>query len=589
MLTWVLVLIWSRYLNAGAIYGNTLRDLVDSGAADGDKPILKIVNPYPDYNSDTWKETNAGTYHPCNGYDGQPVKDLMAYKGHAKAFEEPTMGSYTALGIESNLCYERETRLWPFGHLEDSDDADTSMWDNINWGHLQDQCVQGNSDRYVPVTEAEHARYNATTGQSDDETELGKRSQHETRTDRRKTKARSAVLIRTWTGNSYTDNDRQAIRSLVTELSLRSGGEYQVYLLLHVKNNTLPIFENATLYDEVIRDNIPQEFWNMTVLWQESNVAKLYPLIPEEAQNVHRAQYLPVQKFAIEHPQFDYFWNWEVDARYVGQTYELLEKLSSFSAAQPRKYLWERSNRFYIPSYHGDYNTKFRESIENEYSDSETIWGPVPLEGIIPTGPTPFVSHPKEDEYDWGVGEEADYISLTPIFNPVGTNWIIRFDVWGYQGEENTPRRTAIGTQSRTSRRMLKAMHIENLKGNHVASEMVAETVAMYHGLKALYAPLPVFFDRPWEPKSLNRYFNPGPRGESGSVGDSPFSYGNEDRFKGCTWYYRATPPQRLYNHFLGWEDTGIGGPEVCVLVFSFPQSRNLMIFLLLSSYWLPC
>jgi hypothetical protein len=567
-------------LNSGAIYGNTLKNLVNSGTPDGDEPILKIVNPYPDYNSDKWKETNAGTYRPCIGHDGHPAKDLMAYQGHAKAFEEPPMGSYTALGIESNLCYERETRLWPFGHLEDSADNDTSLWDNVNWGQLQDQCVQQNSDRFAPVKEAERAKDSATTGRSDDETKPGKRTWHKGRADRRKLKARSAVLIRTWTGNNYTDNDKQSIRSLVTELSLRSGGEYQVYLLLHVKDNTLPIWDNATLCDEVIHKNVPQEFWNMTIPWQESKMAEWYPLIPEEAQNVHRAQYLPVQKFAIEHPQFEYFWNWEVDARYVGQTYELLEKLSSFSAVQPRKYLWERSNRFYIPAYHGDYNTKFRSSVENEYSDSETIWGPVPFPGIDPIGPPPFVQHPEEDDYDWGVGEEADYISLTPIFNPVGTNWIIRPEVWGYQGEEKTPRRTAIGTQSRCSRTMLHAMHIENLKGNHVASEMVAETVAMYHGLKALYAPLPVFFDRPWESKSLDRYFNPGPKGESGSVMDSPFSYGSEDRFQGCTWYYRATPPQRLYNHFLGWEDTEIGGPEVRVTLFP------LLVHILLPIRW---
>jgi hypothetical protein len=38
--------------------------------------------------------------------------------------------------------------------------------------------------------------------------------------------------------------------------------------------------------------------------------------------------------------------------------------------------------------------------------------------------------------------------------------------------------------------------------------------------------------------------------------------WGREGRFQGSTWYFRATPPQRLYTNWMGWEDTGIGGPK---------------------------
>jgi hypothetical protein len=95
---------------------------------------------------------------------------------------------------------------------------------------------------------------------------------------------------------------------------------------------------------------------------------------------------------------------------------------------------------------------------------------------------------------------------------------------------------------------------------------MTPQTVALLHGLKAVYAPIPMFFDRAWGGAMLAKYFNPGPRGESGNTPQSAFSWGNEMRFNGTTWYYRATPPTRLYNNWLGWEDSGIGGPEVRVL-----------------------
>jgi len=171
------------------------------------------------------------------------------------------------------------------------------------------------------------------------------------------------------------------------------------------------------------------------------------------------------------------------------------------------------------------------------------------------------VSSPTDDDYEWGVGEHADYISLGPIFNPNNTAWVGGPDVWGYKlGADGTPRRTTIITQSRCSKRLLDTMHAENLAGNHVSSEMTPQTVALHHGLKAVYAPHPVFFDREWKAESLERWFNPGPEGQSGSGLESPFGWGRESRFAGSTWYYRAEAPMRLYNNWMGWEDSGVGG-----------------------------
>ena len=150
--------------------------------------------------------------------------------------------------------------------------------------------------------------------------------------------------------------------------------------------------------------------------------------------------------------------------------WDLFEKVSSFAKAQPRKYLWERNERYYIPSLHGPYSTSFRERVARA-SGEEMVWGAPKVERVRPTGPHIPPISPKDDYYQWGVGEEADFISLSPIFNPVGTNWFMKNEVWKFQGRNNTPRRTVIGTQTRLSRKLLEAMHTENTKGNHVASE----------------------------------------------------------------------------------------------------------------------
>ncbi|PMD44949.1 hypothetical protein L207DRAFT_420311, partial [Hyaloscypha variabilis F] len=531
---------------------------------------------YPDYNSIAWRAANKGTYKPCDGPDGL-IEDMLVFSGHPQAFGEPPMGSYIALEIESNLCFERETRLGRYGFQEGGGSSKQTDWDSVNWGFLQQQCAQRNSDRYGELQSNPRAGNFSFGGNLNSSVALsrgGKSRRLETIPVKKNkisgtqgsplmpaTKTRTAIIIRTHTNQKWTENDKQNIRALISELSLRSGGEYQIYLSVQVKDATLPIWTDPHVYNEVIQKSVPKEFWNMTVLWNDAEMKAMYPLIESEVNNVKQSQWLSVQKFAQDYPHFDYYWNWEIDTRYTGHYYDLLEKLASFSKAQPRKYLWERNERYYIPSYHGPYDDEFRKSVE-PVTDRNSIWGPPPNNYIRPVGPMRPDIDPKEDNYKWGVGEDADYISLAPLFNPILTKWVGRHDIWGFLGPEETPRRAAIGTQSRCSKLLLDTMHKENLNGNHASSEMTPQTVALLHGLKAVYAPIPMFFDRAWDGDALAKYFNPGPRGESGNNAQSPFSSGNELRFSGSTWYYRAVPPKRLYNNWLGWEDNGIGGLE---------------------------
>lgn len=198
-------------------------------------------------------------------------------------------------------------------------------------------------------------------------------------------------------------------------------------------------------------------------------------------------------------------------------------------------------------------------------SGPNTVWGPPLTNGIKPIGPArPFLTPEDDKRYECGVEEEADFISLAPIFNPANTSWPERNDVWGFFGS-HTPRRASVGMHSRCSKRLLDAMYAEDVRGHHVGNEMAPQTVALLHGLKAVYAPMPMFFDREWRSDSLQKYFNPGPQGQSGSTEDSPFSKEYHSRFDGTTWFSRAMSPMRLYKNWLGRQENGIGGAEVCL------------------------
>lgn len=281
--------------------------------------------------------------------------------------------------------------------------------------------------------------------------------------------------------------------------------------------------------------------------------------------SVHFSQWLSVQHFMLDNQQFEYFWNWEIDSRMTGHHYEFTEQVAAFGRKQPRKGIWERNERFYVPEYHGDYDTQFRQLVATQATPG--IWGPMPIadfEGgkVQPMGPWPPVNDEADDQFEWGVGEEADYLGFLPAFNPRFTDWVIRNQVYGYLGED-TPRRATLITHSRLSRRLLMAMDEENLQGRHMGSEIFPASTALLHGFKGVSVPHPIYSDQKMPGKRADRWFNSGVDGKAGNNRDSPFSWGRESRFEWVSWYYRANLPGLLYWNFLGWQKEGTGGPKV--------------------------
>jgi hypothetical protein len=297
--------------------------------------------------------------------------------------------------------------------------------------------------------------------------------------------------------------------------------------------------------------------------------------------------------FAHQHPEYDYYWNTEMDIRYTGHWYEFLTKVSDWAKQQPRKGLWERNARFYVPSEHGtwdDFSHMVRVQTEHGTAGKSNlwagfandpdvpddikeqvtpkaekpIWGPEPpLDDILDNStdinpPTTMTT----DKGEWGVGEEADLITFNPIFDPQGTTWLLNDDTTGYNTTRGQPpRRAAINTFNRVSKRLLSTMYRDTLLGHKsMFSEMWPASCALHHGLKAVYAPHPVYIDRRWPTGFLAATFNAGRNGASGGSRLSVFSDDRQHNFKGTTWYYDAGFAPNIWKRWLGYKVDNDGG-----------------------------
>ena len=520
-------------------------------------------NPYPDYTSSEYLQKHHQVQACYLDEAGTvPAPSVYAYPGVPQNMSLPFYGSYDLLGLEEKMCFDRYSRFAPYGYgttpeqgglgpgnKSESHGAEKVFYKtgivnytNVDWGTMQNKCFEKNKPRFEKTQPTGHERI-----------------------------PRHAYVLRIWQDFHFNEHQMYTLRAMINELSLKSGGEYDVHFLLHIKNTSLPIWASDEVYTRVIQENMPQEFWNMTTLWSEEQMVTYYPHPwPPSFENVanaaihgvYRSPHFALQWFSQKHPEYDFYWNWEMDLRYTGHYYEFNTRIGDWAKKQPRKGLWERNERFYIPAFHGSWDN-FTELVESETKQERRvpIWGPVtfPNNGALksPAYSTPPTSY-DEDKYEWGVGEEADYLSFNPIFDPSKTNWVFRNDITGYDLElEKPPRRSAIITVARLSKRLLDVMHEETWRLRHsMFPEMWPTTVAMHHGLKAVYVPHPTYFDRDWDLEKMDQIFNH-PR----EVWESTFGWG-EHNLLGSSFYYNSGFSGALWRRWLGQAENGEGGKK---------------------------
>lgn len=604
----------------------------------GNVPPSDTFNPYPDYKSLAYVE-EYGPVEACylDANDTMQVPPLQIYHGVTKGTPENVMGSYDLFGLPKDVCFERFGRLGPYGlgyskkyggtgaAMEGDREGIEKVWEKypevdyreVKWGEALDRCLEKNQDRFKPLPRGRNHFFQTMATKGPDaerpEPSLDQKSKadeedrkftngtfrQQPKAQHKKLLPRTAVLIRTWHDYQYDEEDLLFLRSLISELSIQSGGEYVVHFLIHVKENDKQIWASDEIYQEVLASSLPAEFAGMGTLWSERQMSLIYGGLEESnyrdlpVYGAYRSTFMPVTYFAHQHPEYDFFWHWEMDVRYMGHYYNLFHKVGQWADQQPRKLLWERNARFYLPHIHGSWE-EFSQmvrwqtehgtnNVANKWSshlppnpnmpEPETqkpekpIWGPEPPKDYPEIEIDPAVRPPTtimEDNYKWGVGEPADLIVFNPLFDPENTNWILAGDVTGYNTTQGLPpRRTAINTSSRLSRRLLLTMHNETTYHRHTMfSEMFPGSVALHYGLKAVYAPHPVFIDRKWPVQYLGAIMNNGRTGASGGSRLSVFSDERQHNFLGTTWYYHAGHAPNLWKRWLGYKVDNDGGEE---------------------------
>ncbi|KAJ4163795.1 hypothetical protein LMH87_005502 [Akanthomyces muscarius] len=569
------------------------------------------------------------------------VPELRYYTGRPHGFPINIGGSYELLNLPEDICFERYGRYGPYGfgyssrmgglgtgeHSEN--EGAELVWDSrphvdfreVDWAEAQRRCLHSNAHRFktlptrktgpqgfvnaVPESDKRQKRDEAATATpttaADTESSTAAETSETASSDSIAKTGRTAIVFRCWDEFFFREDDIANLRSMIMELSLGSGGRYDVHLLVQVKNDAAyPIWADQEAYEQRIRDVIPKEFQGLATLWTETQMLSLYQGIHDKwtvgpDHSVHgsyRGLVMAMQHFAYMHPEYDHFWHWEMDVRYTGHYYDLLTKIESWAQEQPRKGLWERNARFYIPTTHGswdDFKHLARVQTETGTLSADNVWGNLakPNEGespqtrkgdrsvwgpIRPADENDWFEHEDDpippttyehDKYQWGVGEEADYITLNPVFNPEGTTWGLRDDITGFnESHPLPPRRASIITTSRMSRRLLLSMHrATTFKKQFAFAEMWPATVALQHGYKAVFVPHPLFVDRKWPVEYLASTLNAGHNGATG--GGRASVYGaREHNLRGLSWFYNTGFAPNLYRRWLGLRVNNDGGDE---------------------------
>lgn len=164
-----------------------------------------------------------------------------------------------------------------------------------------------------------------------------------------------------------------------------------------------------------------------------------------------------------------------------------------------------------------------------------------------------------------GRGEEADLITLAPIFDPIGTGWYWEYDVQNYPKGQATPRRASIGTNMRMSRSLLEAMNVVNAEAKKSLHCEAWPTTLVLHSqlpishdhsfypeagfthtlplpFKGVFAPHPIYFRHFWDAEVLDSRIN------------RPDFYrkSNERVMRDSSFYYDGAHSKEIY---MGWKE----------------------------------
>ena len=220
------------------------------------------------------------------------------------AASRPIIGSYSETGLESDFCFDRHARYDPYGYEDeffsaaggqaDHEESSKVTWKDVRWGELQRNCLARNEDRYEPArfpnrtdiapshdkfwlpTKEDHEDVHSTLILPPEKSEEGS-TYRWWKANQPRYRKKQALVLRTWDGNEWTVDTMQYVRSFIMELGLHSGLEYEVIILVEIKDCTIPIFQDEKLYKETLLKSVPEEFADITILFNRVFLETWYP------------------------------------------------------------------------------------------------------------------------------------------------------------------------------------------------------------------------------------------------------------------------------------------------------------------------
>ena len=234
--------------------------------------------------------------HRLKEKGGIPRKTSIGHSLTEDPVPRPIIGSYRETGLESDFCFDRHARYDPYGYEDEFPDAEEPhvgpskvQWEDVRWGQLQRHCLAKNEDRYEPLeqpirnkfwlpTTADQEGVDSTLVLASNESN-NVQSYRLWQQNRQSYKKKTALVLRTWDGNEWTIDTVQYVRSQIMELALHSGAEYEVIILVEVKDVKIPIFEDEEAYRQTLLKSVPDEFSDVTILFNRNLLEKWYPKV----------------------------------------------------------------------------------------------------------------------------------------------------------------------------------------------------------------------------------------------------------------------------------------------------------------------
>lgn len=491
-----------------------------------------------------------------------------AFHNLSLSFPAPPGGSFAALGLTTEFNTPA-SRYGAYGYGEH--DADYGRpkvdWGTVDWAELQNECRLANQHRFRGSENISTSRTFQLHG--------GKAWWPEHLQARVFDTQRTAIVVRAWEGYQWTPGDHHHLRALIAETGIASNADYAVFLLVDVKDKdgSRRIFHDAEHYQTAVKELVHPEYQSIAVLFDAEVLQSWYPKVPDHS--VFFQVYQPLQLFAQFFPDFDHYWQLEMDIRFTGDARLLLNSMSEFARNEPRKQSVERASYYYMPQVHGSYDD-FTASINASLS-SQGIWGPISIPDIPnPIGPVPPSDDPRHDDFQWGVGDDADLLLTNALANVSAAQyWPFQHWIHNFQQAEATPRFYSNVAMGRYSWNLLNAMHHgQTDKGLTLPSEASAVSFALYHGLKISFPPLPWYHhpqaDREVTVEELERLYNGGSPIEN-AASNGGLSHGQAlynpdgvyELFNGKTWWWVPGYPGRVMRHWLHQDAAAADMPDM--------------------------